>query len=170
MDILSTAGAALGGDHLDQKLFETLLFPALGEGSDGAGQGMSGDRHALSLQSLCALLAELVHCLHPQSKSVQGPGDGPHGPPRALSPEVPPALFADYAKPGLRDLCGPEEGKRQLSEKGSVSMDLPELDLSLTLDRPQFEQLIAPELERFDAAVPRRPSIGLDCRRKRSTW
>ena len=32
-------------------------------------------------------------------------------------------------------------------------MDLPELDLSLTLNRPQFEQLIAPELERFDAAV-----------------
>ena len=34
-----------------------------------------------------------------------------------------------------------------------MSIDLPELDLSLTLDRPRFEQLIAPELARFDAAV-----------------
>ena len=31
-DVIATHGVALGGDHIDQRLFRTLLFPALGKG------------------------------------------------------------------------------------------------------------------------------------------
>ena len=154
MDILSTAGAALGGDHLDQKLFETLLFPALGEGERWRRAGDEREidtpfpfnryapfllnwsiAYTLNQNQFRAPVMDLMARSEPSARKFR----------RLYTLITQNLAYETFA--ALR------EGKRQLSETASVSIDLPELDLSLTLDRPRFEQLIAPELERFDAAV-----------------
>ncbi|MGB0317409.1 MAG: Hsp70 family protein, partial [Pseudomonadales bacterium] len=147
-------GGTLGGDHLDQKLFETLLFPALGEGERWRRAGDEREidtpfpfnryapfllnwsiAYTLNQNQFRAPVMDLMARPEPSARKFR----------RLYTLITQNLAYETFA--ALR------EGKRQLSETASVSIDLPELDLSLTLDRPRFEQLIAPELARFDAAV-----------------
>ena len=154
MDILSTAGAALGGDHLDQRLFESLLFPELGQGERWR---RAGDEREIdtpfpfSRYAPFLLNWSIAYTLN--QNQFRAPVMDLMGRPGPAAQKFRRLYTLITQNLAYETFAALREGKRRLSESASVSIDLPEMDLSLDLDRARFEALIAPELAQFETTV-----------------
>lgn len=164
--ILATDGEALGGDHIDQRMFRELLFPLLGKGERWSRRG---DERVIDTlfpfeQYEDALLNWTVGYTLNQNR---------YRAPVMECMRLPGAAGEKFRR--LFDLITRNQGyvvfqalrdaKARLSEQDATVIDLPDLDIELTLTRERFEALIADMLERLDAAVRRtmdKAGVGAD--------
>src|SRR6202041_1878583 len=136
-EVLSTAGADLGGDRIDQLIFRRLLFPLLGEGESWSRQ----------------IDGRTVETLFPFSEYEEG----------ILNWAITHTLNQNRYKTRLKDLINYnysytvfsaiKRAKAELSTRESSSIDIPELNLSVTLTRAQLNEILAPMMDRLSALI-----------------
>ncbi|MCP5180773.1 MAG: Hsp70 family protein [Pseudomonadales bacterium] len=159
-DVVATHGIGLGGDHIDQRLFRELLFPLLGKGEIWRRRGMDREIETLfPFEDYEDLLvnwavtytlnqnrytAPVMDCI------VQG-GTAARKFQRLRDIIKRNASYMLFQC--IKDL------KATLSEQDSAKLDIPELDIELTVTRERFESIIADILvavaEVVDATVAR---------------
>lgn len=146
--ILGTAGEAIGGDHIDQAIYRELIFPELGKGLEWTRRaedrtittGFPFHRYEHAL-----LNWTITHTLNRNEYTA------------------PLAEYIDQGGPGtekigrLLDLIRHNEShnviqaikaaKIRLSQEREAVVDIPEINLSLTLTRERFEEIITDVLD-----------------------
>jgi hypothetical chaperone protein len=151
---LAHHGIALGGDHIDQRLFARLLFPLLGKGCTWRRPGIDRvieTRFPFERYESSLLNWPMTYLLN------QGSFRGPvlermrQGGPDAVRFERLNDLIAyNYGYlvfQGIRDL------KVQLSQYEQAQLDLPMLDVALTVTRAEFDAMTGDLIERAARAV-----------------
>jgi len=153
-EVIATHGIALGGDRIDQRLFERLLFPLLGKGETWRRQGVDrriDTRFPFELYEPLLVNWAMTYLLN------QGRFRGPvleriaeGGPASRKFERLNDLVSRNYGYAvfqALRSL------KANLSEREEATLDIPEIDVALTVSRTQFEVLIADFLDEAAAAV-----------------
>lgn len=159
-DVITTYGVALGGDHIDQRLFRELLFPRLGRGERWRRRGMDREietdfpfedyeERLLNWAVTYTLNQNRYTAPVLQRLSQGGPGADKF---RRLNELIQRNLSYQVFQ-AIKDF------KARLSYEDEAVLDLPELDLEIRLTRPEFEALIGDLLDRvaeaLDATVAR---------------
>ncbi|MFP6839238.1 MAG: Hsp70 family protein [Pseudohongiellaceae bacterium] len=153
-DVVATHGIALGGDKIDQLLFRELLFPLLGKGEMWKRAGE--DREIETLFPFEGyeefLLNWTVSYMLNQNKFTT---------PLMQRIEIADAASQKFQR--LYDLIKNNSSylvfqslkdlKAELSSQQLARLDIPELDIELSVTRAQFEQLVAGILEKFQSAI-----------------
>jgi hypothetical chaperone protein len=153
-DVLSTAGADLGGDRIDQLIFRRLLFPLLGDGEawwrqiDGRSvktlfpfneyeEGILNwaITHTLNQNRYKTRLTELIAAAGPASIKFQRLKD-------LISYNYSYSVFSAIKK-----------AKAELSTQELSSIDIPELNLNVAFTRAQLNDLLAPMMNRLSELV-----------------
>lgn len=153
-DVVTTYGLALGGDHIDQRLFNELLFPRLGKGERWRRRGMDReietefpfeDYEDLLLNwAVTYTLNQNRYTAPVQDRLSQGgPGSEKF---RRLNELIQRNLSYQLFQ-AIKDF------KARLSYAEEAVLDLPELDLDIRLTRPEFETLIGDLLQRVADAL-----------------
>ena len=152
--VVGTHGIGLGGDHIDQLLFRQLLFPQLGEGELWRRKGIDreietrfpfGDFADLLLNWAITYTLNQNRYTTPVMECIeQG------GPARRKFERL-----RDVIKHNLSYLLFArlKEFKATLSTQTQATLDIPEIDVAITLQREEFEQLIAPLVQQAADAV-----------------
>ncbi len=152
--VVATHGIALGGDHIDQLLFRRLLFPLLGKGETWRRRGMHReietrfpfeDYEELLLNWPVGYTLNQNRYTTPVLDCIAQGG----------------AAAAKFRR--LRDLIGLNLGyvvfqalknlKVALSTTREAVLDIPELDVLVSLSRTDFQALIAGLLASFEGAL-----------------
>jgi hypothetical chaperone protein len=153
-DVLSTAGADLGGDRIDQLIFRRLLFPLLGEGEAWPRQ-IDGRRietlfpfeeyaegilnwaitHTLNQNRYKTRLTELIESGGSASVKFQRLKD-------LINYNYSHSVFSAIKK-----------AKAELSSNESSSIEIPELNLSVTFTRDQLNEIVAPMMRRMNDLI-----------------
>jgi hypothetical chaperone protein len=153
-DVVTTHGIALGGDHIDQRLFRELLFPMLGKGERWRRRGMDReiethfpfeDYEDLLLNWAVAYTLNQNRYTTPVFDCIEqgGPGAAKFKRLRELiSQNLSYVVFQS-----IKDF------KAELSMSEEAVLDLPELDLEISLTRHDFEALIADQLQQVEQAL-----------------
>ncbi len=155
-EVIATHGIGLGGDHIDQLLFKKLLFPLLGKGERWTRAG--ADREIETLfpfeQYEELLLNWAISYMLNQNKYTT---------PIMQRIEVGDEAAVKYQR--LYDLIKNnysylvfqtiKDLKATLSDQTEALLDIPELDIELTVSRQQFEEMISSVLELFQNAIDR---------------
>ncbi len=153
-EVIATHGIGLGGDHIDQLLFKQLLFPLLGKGERWTRAG--ADRQIETLfpfeQYEELLLNWAVSYMLNQNKYTT---------PIMQRMEVGDAAAIKYQR--LYDLIknnysylvfqSIKDLKATLSDQTEALLDIPELDIEITVTRAHFEEIISSVLELFQSAI-----------------
>lgn len=152
--VLATHGIALGGDHIDRRLFRELLFPLLGRGERWTRPGEYGDidtlfpfedfEELLLNWAVTYLLNQNRYMSAVQSRIAQG------GPARRKFRRLRELIQQNLGYmlfQAIRDL------KARLSAADEAVLDIPEIDVALRLTRAGFERMIADMLARIEQAV-----------------
>ena len=154
-ETIATHGVGLGGDHLDQLLFKTLLFPMLGQGEIWRRKGF--DREIIETPFPFEDFAELLlnwavtYTLNqnryttPVMECIEAGGPGRRKFERlreVIQQNLSYLLFAC-----IKDF------KAALSSHEVASLDIPEIDVDISMTRSEFEVLIAQPLARIGEAV-----------------
>ena len=154
-DVVSTHGIGLGGDHIDQLLFRTLLFPMLGKGEVWRRKGF--DREIIETQFPFEDFEELIlnwavtYTLNqnkyttPVMECIEAGGPAQRKFERLrelIKHNLSYLLFAQI-----------KELKAALSYADEAQLDIPEIDVDLTLTRTAFEAMIAEPLARIHQVV-----------------
>lgn len=153
-EVLSTAGAALGGDRIDQLIFRRLLFPLLGEGEtwsrliDGRTvetlfpfndyeEGILNwaITHTLNQNRYKTRLTELIAVGDAASVKFQRLKD---------------LINYNYSYSVFSAI---KRAKAELSTRESSSIEIPELNLSVTFTRAQLNEILAPMLDRLTELI-----------------
>jgi hypothetical chaperone protein len=154
--ILGTAGEALGGDHIDQRLFRELLFPLLGKGERW---GRRGDERWIETRFPFEQYEDLLlnwtvgytlnqnRYLAPVRDCMRQEGESGRRFRRLHELIV--------HNQGYRVFEALRLAKAELSSVEETVIDVPEIDVSVPLTRARFEGLIGDFLERLDGAVER---------------
>tara|TARA_B110000285_G_scaffold234166_1_gene310186 strand:- start:8856 stop:10325 length:1470 start_codon:yes stop_codon:yes gene_type:complete len=153
-EVVATHGIGLGGDHIDQLLFRELIFPLLGKGERWRRAGEDREIETLfpfeEYEDL--LLNWAVSYMLNQNKYTtplhQRIQDGDEASTKFQR-------LYDLIKNNhsylvfqlLKDL------KAELSHSESARLDIPELDIELTLTRAQFETMISSLMAKFEQAI-----------------
>ncbi len=152
--ILATAGAPIGGDHIDQRLFRELLFPLLGKGEVWR---RWGDERLIETRFPFEQYEDLLLNWTVGYTLNQN---------RFRAPVMdcmrqPPPVGTKFRR--LFDLITRNLGyqvfqevaatKVRLSSEEATTLDLPELDIALNITRSRFEALIADLLAQVEATV-----------------
>jgi hypothetical chaperone protein len=153
-DVVTTPGIALGGDHIDQRLFRELLFPLLGKGERWKRRGMDREIETqFPFEDYEELLLNwaVTYTLNQNRYTT--------------------AVFdrIDQGGPGvekfkrLRELISQnlsyvvfqsiKDFKAELSYANEAVLDIPELDVEIRMTRCDFETLIADQLEMVEQAL-----------------
>lgn len=152
--VLGTHGIALGGNHIDQLLFRKLLFPLLGEGSSGRFFTADGfiETHFnfseyadLLLNWPVSYLLNQNRYLTPIREMVLHGGDEAPKFRRLLD-----LIQFNYSYLVLQHI---RSFKESFAAQERATLDVPELDIALTLDRAAFNALIEPATTQFSAAL-----------------
>jgi hypothetical chaperone protein len=154
MDVVTTYGIALGGDHIDQRLFRELLFPRLGKGERWRRRGMDReietefpfeDYEELLLNwAVTYTLNQNRYTTAVMERLAQGgPGSEKF---RRLTDLIQRNLSYQVFQ-AIKDF------KARLSYDDEAVLDIPELDVDLRLTRGEFEGLIADLLDRVAEAL-----------------
>ncbi|MEM6707303.1 MAG: Hsp70 family protein [Pseudomonadota bacterium] len=152
--VVSTYGVGLGGDHIDQRLFRQLLFPLLGKGESWQRRGMDRTIETpFPFEEYEDLLVNwaVTYTLNqnkytaPVFDRIAAGGPGAHKFARLRDMILQNLSYLVFQR--LKTL------KAELSTEQSARLDIPELDIDLTLTRSEFEDLIADLLEQFGAAL-----------------
>jgi hypothetical chaperone protein len=152
--VLGTHGVALGGNHIDQLLFRKLLFPLLGEGTSGrffTADGFIESHFAFSeyadmlLNWPVSYLLNQNRYLTPIREMVEHGG--------AEAPKFRRLLDLIQFNYSYLVLQHIRTFKECFATQETATLDVPELDISLTLDRAAFNALIESATMQFSAAL-----------------
>ena len=152
--VVTTHGVALGGDHIDQRLFRELLFPLLGKGERWKRRGERGvidtafpfeDYEELLVNwAVTYLLNQNRYTAAVQDCILRGGAAGVKF--RRLRELIQQNL-------GYVVFQAIKEFKARLSSSEEAALDIPEIDVYVRLTRSRFEELIADMLGRVEHAV-----------------
>lgn len=154
LEVVTTYGIALGGDHIDQRLFRELLFPYLGKGERWRRRGMDReietefpfeDYEELLLNWAVTYTLNQNRYTTPVLERLAqgGPGSEKF---RRLNELIQRNLSYQVFQ-AIKDF------KARLSDEEQAVLDIPELDVAITLTRSEFEALIADLLDRVAEAL-----------------
>jgi hypothetical chaperone protein len=153
-DVLSTAGADLGGDRIDQLIFRRLLFPLLGEGEAWSRQidGRTVETlfpfneyeegilnwaitHTLNQNRYKTRLTELIAIGNAASVKFQRLKD---------------LINYNYSYSVFSAI---KRAKAELSSRESSLIEIPELNVTVTFTRAQLNEILAPMMARLAELV-----------------
>lgn len=152
--ILATAGAGIGGDHIDQRLFRELLFPLLGKGELWR---RWGDERMIETRFPFEQYEELLlnwtvgytlnqnRFRHPVMDCMKRP------PP--VGPKFRRLFDLITRNMGHEVFQAVAAAKVRLSAQESTVLDLPDLDIAVSIDRSTFEAMISDILQRIGDVV-----------------
>jgi hypothetical chaperone protein len=153
-DVLSTAGADVGGDRIDQLIFRRLLFPLLGEG-----EGWSRQIDGRTVETLFPFYEyeegilnwAITHTLNQNKYKTR------------LTEVIAVGNAASVKFERLKDLINYnysyivfsaiKRAKAELSTRESSSIEIPELNLTVTFTRAQLNEILAPMMEQVTELV-----------------
>ncbi|MFT7651485.1 MAG: putative chaperone protein [Limisphaerales bacterium] len=153
--VVTTHGIGLGGDHIDQLLFRALLFPLLGKGETWRRQGF--DREIIETRFPFEEFEDLIlnwaitYTLNqnkyttPVMECIESGGSAKRKFERLrelIKHNLSYLMFAH-----IKDL------KAALSSADEARLDIPEIDVDVSLSRVEFESLIATPLARVNQVV-----------------
>ena len=153
--VVTTHGIGLGGDHIDQLLFRALLFPLLGKGETWRRKGF--DREVIETRFPFDEFEDLIlnwaitYTLNqnkyttPVMECIEAGGSAKRKFERLrelIKHNLSYLLFAH-----IKDL------KAALSSADEARLDIPEIDVDVSLNRGEFESLIADPLARINQVV-----------------
>jgi hypothetical chaperone protein len=153
-EVIATHGVGLGGDHIDQLLFRKLLFPLLGEGEVWRRPGIDRQIETrFPFEEFADLLLNwaITYTLNqnkyttPVMDCIAQGGAGKRKFERlreVIKHNLSYLLFASI-----------KEFKAALSSAQSARLDIPEIDVDVTLSRAEFEGLIERPLAQVGEAV-----------------
>lgn len=153
-EVITTHGIALGGDHIDQRLFSALLFPRLGKGERWRRRGMNReietdfpfeDYEDLLLNWAVSYTLNQNRYTTPVMERM-AQGDAAAEKFRRLNELIQRNLSYQVFQ-AIKDF------KARLSYDEEAVLDIPELDLEITLSRAEFEALIGDLLNRAADAL-----------------
>jgi hypothetical chaperone protein len=154
-DVLGTHGLALGGDHIDQRLFRTLLFPLLGKGEIWRRRGVDRelietrfpfeDYEDFLLNWPVTYMLNQNRYTTPVMDVIEQGGPAMHKFRRLR--ELIKQNYGYLVFQAIKDV------KAALSERDEAVLDIPEIDIELPLTRAQFEHTIADLLDQFRTGV-----------------
>ena len=154
-DVIATHGVALGGDHIDQRLFRTLLFPALGKGEIWRRRGFDKeeietrfpfeDYEDLLLNWAVTYLLNQNKYTTPMIDCIERGGPAAHKF-RRLRELIQQNLSYSVFQ-AIKDF------KAALSSADEAVLDIPEIDVEIALTRARFEELIGDLLQQFERGV-----------------
>lgn len=154
-EVVTTHGIGLGGDHIDQLLFRALLFPMLGQGETWRRRGF--DREVIETRFPFEEFEDLLlnwavtYTLNqnkyttPVMECIEGGGPGKRKFERlreVIKHNLSYVLFAH-----IKAL------KAALSSATEARLDIPEIDVDITLSRAEFNTLIGEPLARIGRVV-----------------
>ncbi|PCJ42537.1 MAG: hypothetical protein COA71_03220 [SAR86 cluster bacterium] len=153
-EVIGTHGVGLGGDHIDQTLFRSLLFPLLGKGERWQRE-VDGCKvetlfpfepfEELIINWTVSYMLNQNEYLTPVRDKMSKGGDAAHKFERLYD-----LITQNYSYQVFQRL---KECKETLSSQEEALLDIPEINVSLTLTRQKFNELIAQSLEQFSTAV-----------------
>ncbi len=153
-DVAATHGIGLGGDHIDQLLFRKLLFPLLGEGEQWRRRGMDREIETrFPFEDFADLLLNwaITYTLN-QNKFTTPVMEciamGGHARRKF-------ERLREVIKHNLSYLLFSriKEFKAALSDAEVATLDIPEIDVEIAMQRTEFERLIQPLLNQVAEAV-----------------
>ncbi len=153
--VVATHGIALGGDHLDQRIFSRLLFPLLGKGERWRRRGTDRqeietqfpfeDYEDLLLNWAVTYLLNQNRYTTPVLECISQGGEA-----RLKFRRLRELIQQNYsylAFQGIKDF------KAELSFADSAVLDIAEIDIEAALTRVEFEDVIDDSLTRVEEAV-----------------
>jgi len=153
-DVIATHGVALGGDHIDQRLFRELLFPLLGKGERWKRRGMDREieTHFPFEDYEDLLLNWAVTYTLNQNKYTTPVFDRID---QGGSAAVKFSRLKELITQNLSYLVfqAIKDFKAELSIAPEAVLDIPELDVEIRLTRSDFESLIADQLALVEQAL-----------------
>jgi hypothetical chaperone protein len=153
-EVVTTHGIALGGDHIDQRLFRELLFPVLGKGERWKRRGMDREIETqFPFEDYEDLLVNwaVTYTLNqnkyttPVFDCIEQGGRGAVKFKRLrelISQNLSYVVFQS-----IKDF------KAELSYADEAVLDIPELDVDIRMTRSEFEALIADQLALVEQAL-----------------
>ncbi|MFT7091372.1 MAG: putative chaperone protein [Candidatus Azotimanducaceae bacterium] len=146
-DVLSTAGRPIGGDHIDQMIFRELLFPLLGKG-----EIWSRTRDGRLIENLFPFdefedkllnwaVTYTLNQNHYRSKITDCIKQG-----GAAAEKFTRLDDLIRHNQSYRVFQAIKKAKADLSEQETTTLDIPELDISVSFSRSQFEAMLATTL------------------------
>lgn len=152
--VIATHGVGLGGDHIDQMLFREVLFPLFGKGERWRRKGEDREIETLfPFEEYEDLLLNwaISYMLNQNRYTTPLMNRIEYGDAAAVKFQ----RLYDLIKNNYSYLVFQtiKDLKATLSYDTEALLDIPELDIELTVTRERFETLIAPLLERFEKAV-----------------
>jgi hypothetical chaperone protein len=154
--VTATHGIGLGGDHIDQLLFRELLFPLFGKGERWRRAGEDREIETLFpfeeyeeflLNWAVSYMLNQNRFTTPLMQRIQYDDEAAVKFQRLY--DLIKNNYSYLVFQSLKDL------KARLSDAESAVLDIPELDIEISLQRSEFERLIRPLLQRFSEAVHR---------------
>ncbi len=153
-DVVTTHGIALGGDHIDQRLFRSLLFPLLGKGERWKRRGMDReiethfpfeDFEDLLLNWAVTYTLNQNKYTTPVFDCIEqgGPGVAKFKRLRELITQN----LSYVVFQAIKDF------KAELSSAPEAVLDIPELDVDIRMTRAEFETLIGDQLAQVEEAL-----------------
>ncbi|MGE0622304.1 MAG: Hsp70 family protein [Pseudomonadales bacterium] len=153
-DVIATHGIALGGDHIDQRLFRELLFPMLGKGERWKRRGMDREieTHFPFEEYEDLLLNWAVTYTLNQNRYTTPVFDridqgGPAAVKFSRLKELITQNLSYLVFQSIKDF------KAELSTSPEAVLDIPELDVEIRLSRSDFESLIGDQLALVEQAL-----------------
>jgi hypothetical chaperone protein len=153
-DVVTTHGIALGGDHIDQRLFRSLLFPMLGKGERWRRRGMDReietqfpfeDYEDLLLNWAVTYTLNQNRYTTPVFERIEQ--GGPGGVKFERLRELISQNLSYVVFQAIKDF------KAELSTADEAVLDVPELDLAIRMTRRDFEELISDQLAQVEQAL-----------------
>lgn len=153
-DVLSTAGAPIGGDHIDQIIFRELLFPLLGKGEiwsrvkDGTLIENEFPFDEFEDRLLNWAVTYTLNQNYYRSKVADCIRKG--GPAAEKFERLDDLITHNYSYLVFQAI---KDAKAELSSVEETVLDIPELDVSITFNRDQFESMMKGILGEIDEIV-----------------
>ena len=147
-DVVTTHGVGLGGDHIDQRLYRELLFPLLGKGERWRRRGMDREIETrFPFEDYEDLLVNwaVTYTLNQNRYTTPVLDCVAQGGPAAIKFR----RLRDLIQHNLSYLVFQEikRFKAALSAQPTARLDIPEIDVDVSLTRAEFETLIADQLD-----------------------
>ncbi len=153
-EVITTHGIALGGDHIDQRLFRELLFPLLGKGERWRRRGMDREIETrFPFEDYEDLLLNWAVTYTLNQNRYTTPvfdcmaGGGPAAVKFRRLRELISQNLSYVVFQAIKDF------KAELSDATEAVLDIPELDVEIRLTRREFEALIADLLALVEKAL-----------------
>lgn len=153
-EVIGTHGVGLGGDHIDQILFRSLLFPLLGKGErwQREVEGCNVETQfpfdlyeELIINWTVSYMLNQNEYLTPVRDMMGKSGEKAHKFERLYD-----LITQNYSYQVFQGL---KECKEALSSQEEALLDIPEINVSLVLTRQHFNELITQPLKQFSNAV-----------------